>query len=311
MDAENIFDDLRDLTCGPQGLLLTVDFSANPCTDFYDFACGKFAKEHPIPDEYSSYSPGDQIQERLLQNLRVMLKNNSASPSKAITFTKMMFGACIDTNKTKAVKSDELRRSLKEIGDWPIISPLWDPSKVDLSTFFGKAFRIFAVDSVFGFGFDTDIRNNAENILSVDQGSLGMGSGTREFYLDDKQYAPIVSAYKTFIRNIAQILVSDANVSISNDQINADVDKMFAFEQKLAKIQTPEENRRNMSDLYNKRNFEYLNQIIDSLNMKILMQNALPKQVYDLLTSGKYQIIIRAMDYLQKVNDLLKTEDKR
>ena len=51
-------------------LLAAMDRSANPCTDFFQFACGTWNKKHVIPEDRSSISTF----EVLADQLQVILK---------------------------------------------------------------------------------------------------------------------------------------------------------------------------------------------------------------------------------------------
>ncbi len=79
----------------------SIDTSVDPCNDFYKFACGKFAANHPIPADqpdvdqfYALYNVNTQSLNRILNEAAAGGAGRSPDAQKIGDYYK----ACMDTD---------------------------------------------------------------------------------------------------------------------------------------------------------------------------------------------------------------------
>ena len=69
--------------------------------------------------------------------------------------------------------------------------------------------------------------------VQVDQPELGL---PLSMYLDTESYAEYITAYKTFMFELAKVLVRELGTSVSDDQIHTQLEQAFDFERRLATV---------------------------------------------------------------------------
>ena len=93
-----------------------------------------------------------------------------------------------------------------------------------------------------------DDQDTSKNVIYVDQPELGL---PLSMYLDVESYESYITAYKTYMVDIAKVVARELGSSVTDADITASVDATFEFERSMAEIMTPDSERRNSTAMYN------------------------------------------------------------
>lgn len=142
-------------------LLLAMDTTADPCTNFFQFACGTWNKKHVIPEDRSSISTFEVLADQQQLILKSLLEEPISSLDQGATIkAKKFYSSCMDictygfnnisrvndqllsptVAQIRAIGDSPVLHVLQSLGGWPVIERGdWKaPTKFNKERLFGR-----------------------------------------------------------------------------------------------------------------------------------------------------------------------------
>lgn len=222
-----------------------MDLSIKPGTNFFDYAGGNWRKSHPIPAEYSRYGSFEVLienNERQLHDLIEQLAKESHPAGSLEQKIGDLYNLAMDNTRRNREGWTPIKGQLEQVAAVKTLK--------DLTILSGQLGR-YGVESYFGIGVGSDMKDSKMNIVGIQQGGLSLGN--RDYYLEnDEATQKIREAYKQYIVKMFRLVGDDEATAQKK------MEAVFNIEMRIAKASKSMVELRDPEANYHKMTFNQL-----------------------------------------------------
>jgi len=213
-----------------------IDKTADPCTDFYQYACGSWLKNNPIPPDQASWGRFSELNERNRVILRDILEAAAAAKTRDADTQKIgdYYESCLDQATIDKKGLTPLKPEFDRIDAMKTVA--------DLPDVLAHLHRI-GLNVLFNFSSGQDFKDSTAVIGNADQGGLGLPE--KDFYFRDDQRTKDTRA--EYVAHLTRMLklMGEADAPATKD-----ANDIMTLETALAKVSADVTSRRDPASVY-------------------------------------------------------------
>ncbi|KAK6734723.1 hypothetical protein RB195_018113 [Necator americanus] len=213
--------------------LNNMNRQANPCSDFYTFACGRYAENKVVPEHAKKITVLYEMKRDLDRHLKGILENSSRmNETRAVKLARTYYDSCMNEDAQNEMGNIPLLSLISQLGGWELLTNArFDSADYHWETLAGQLAAI-GVEGLIKVFVHSSFESSDTQILMFCPPKLFLEK--KKFYRGAPSSNIFLGYYREYILNLLQLLGVDKEDDAG--MIDYQVNDIIDMERRIANL---------------------------------------------------------------------------